>query len=159
MRYATADEAKEMKKYVGAAVKEAMKSTCTKSQRGAVIVKNGEIIGRGYNKPTIERLCDPCIREDIKDNGRVELCSAIHAEQMAILDALKKGKPLEGSRMFHIKAKDGKIKPSEDTSCTVCSRIILEAGIKDFVLLHKKGFAIYPADEFNKLSFDYFLNK
>ncbi len=159
MRYATKDEAKDMKKFIEIAAEEAKKSTCKKSQRGVVIVSNGEIIGRGYNKPTIEKLCDPCIRENIKENRRVELCSAIHAEQMAILDALKKCKNLEDSRMFHVAVKDGKMKFSEDTSCTVCSRIVLEAGIKDFVLLHKKGFAIYPADEFNKLSFDYFLKK
>jgi dCMP deaminase len=159
MRYATAYETKKMEKFIKIAAKEAKKSTCKKSQRGVVIVKNGEIIGRGYNKPTIEKLCNPCIRENVKDNEKVELCSAIHAEQMAIMDALKKGRNLEGSRMFHIAVKNGKIKFSEDTSCTVCSRIVLESDIKDFVLLHKKGFAIYPADEFNRLSFDYFLKK
>lgn len=159
MRYLTEKEAKEAEKFIRVAVEEANKSTCKKSQRGAVIVKNGEIIGVGYNKVTGEKFCNPCIREDIKDNTRVELCSALHAEQVAILNALKKGENLEGSRIFHIKVKDGKIKPSEDVSCTVCSRLVLECGISEFVLLHKKGFALYTAEEFNEKSFEYFLRK
>jgi dCMP deaminase len=157
MRYLTEEESKEAEKHILVAVEEAKKSTCKKSQRGAVIVKNGEIIGKGHNKVTIEELCDTCIREHITDNSRVELCSALHAEQLAILDALKKGKDLEGSRIFHIKVKNGKIKPSEDVSCTVCSRLVLEAGISEFVLLNKKGLALYSAEEFNRKSFEYFL--
>lgn len=159
MRYLVADEVGEAERYMNIAVEYAKKSNCKKSQRGAIIVKDGEIIGTGYNKITIEKLCDPCIRENIKDNSRVELCSALHAEQAAILDALKKDKILEGSRMYHIKVKDGLMKTSEDVSCTVCSRIILESGISEFVLLHKSGFVVYNARELNELSFKYFLDK
>jgi len=158
MRYLTGKEAKDAEKFIRVAAEEAKKSKCKKSQRGVVIVKNGKIIGRGHNKVTIEMYCDPCIRENIKDNSRVELCSAIHAEQMAIIDALKQGKNLEGSRMFHIKVKNKKIGFSEDVSCTVCSRIVLESGISEFVLLHRKGFALYGAEEFNKKSFEHFLD-
>ena len=157
MRYLAEEESKEAQKYILAAGEEAKKSTCKKSQRGVVIVKNNEIIGKGYNKVTIEKFCNPCIRENIKDNSRVELCSALHAEQVAILDALKRGKSLEGSRMFHIAVKNGEIKTSEDTSCTVCSKLVLESGISEFVLFHKKGFGLYSAEEFNRKSFEYFL--
>jgi len=157
MRYLTEEESEQAKKHILAAAEEAKKSTCKKSQRGAVIVKNGEIIGRGFNKVTIEEFCDPCIREDIKDNSRVELCPASHAEQVAIIDALRRGKNLEGSRIFHIKVKDGRIMPSEDVSCTVCSRLVLEAGIGEFVLLDKNGLALYSAEEFNRKSFEYFI--
>jgi len=157
MRYLIGEEAREAEKYILEAAEEAKKSTCKKSQRGAVIVKNGEIIGKGYNKVTNEKYCNPCIREDIKDNSRAELCSASHAEQIAILDAFKKGKDPEGSRMYHIKVKDGKIRPSGDVSCTVCSRLVLETGISEFVLLHEKGLAVYDSKEFNEKSFEYFL--
>jgi len=146
MRYLTHAESKEAKK-----------TTCKKSQRAAIIVKNGEILGKGYIKVTIEKHCDPCIRESIKDNSRVELCSATHAEQGAILDALKRGKNIEGSRMYHLKLKNGEISPSEDVSCTVCSRLVLASGISEFVLLHKKGFGLYSTKEFNEKSFEYFL--
>jgi len=158
MRYLTKEESKGVEKYIlPVLVEEAKKSTCKKSQRAATIVKNGEILGKGHNKVTIEKYCDPCIREGIKDNSRVELCSATHAEQEAILDALKKGKNIEGSRMYHIKLKNGEVKPSEDVSCTVCSRLVLGSNISEFVLLHKKGFALYSAEEFNEKSFEYFL--
>lgn len=157
MRYASENEINEIEKYMSIAAEEAKKSTCKKSQRGVVIVKDGKIIGRGYNKPTIEKLCNPCIREDIKDNSRVELCSAIHAEQMAILDALKKCHSLKGSRLYHVKVKNGEPKPSHAPSCTACSRLILEAEISEIVLWLKDGYVIYNAKEFNELSFRYFV--
>jgi dCMP deaminase len=157
MKYLTGDEAKKAEDYILLAAEESKKSTCKKSHRGVVIVKNDEVIGRGYNKATIDNLCNPCVRENIKDNSKVELCSAIHAEQLAIIDALKNGKSLEGSRMFHIKVKDGKQMHSEDTSCTVCSKLVLESGISEFVLSQSKGFALYTAEEFNRKSFEYFL--
>ncbi len=158
MRYLKGEEIKEAEKYIKIAAKEAIKSTCIKSQRGAVIVKNCDIIGKGYNKVTLEKLCNPCVRENIKDNSRVEMCSAIHAEQMAIIDAVKKGESLSGSRMYHIKVKNSKIAPSGNPSCTVCSRMLYEAGI-ELVLLHKEGYAVYSPEELNKLSFDYFLKR
>lgn len=159
---------KEIKKtqlYLRMAADMATSSTCKKTQRGVVIVSNGKVIGEGYNKVTIEECCRPCIREDIGDNSRVELCSAVHAEQMAILNALLNGHSLDGSVMYHVKLKNGEMRPSGKPSCTVCSRILdtirllrPEARIK-FVLWHKGGYAIYEPDELNKLSFEYFLKK
>ena len=159
MKYiANKEELKETKRYMDLAAEAAKKSTCKKSQRGAIIVKNGKIIGKGYNKVTIEEFCNPCIREEIKDNSRVELCSAIHAEQMAILDAINKKETTNGARMYHIRVKNGKEIPCGDPSCTVCSRLLYEVGI-EFVILHKNGYAVYQPDELNRLSFDYFLKK
>ncbi len=134
---------------------EAKNSKCTKSQRGVVIVKNGEIIGSGYNMPTIEELCNPCIREHIHNNSQVEMCSAIHAEQMAIVAVANSTNTLEGAVMYHIKTKNGEMQPSGKPSCTVCSRIILPTDLK-FVLWHEEGYAIYGAKELNELSFEYF---
>jgi dCMP deaminase len=151
-------ELEETKEYLKEAVKEARKSRCVKSQRGAVLVKNGRIIGRGHNKTTLPDLCNPCIREKISDNSRVELCAAIHAEQMAIIDAALNGKSIRGATLYHIKLKKGKPVPSGEPSCTVCSRLICAAGIK-FVLWHENGYVIYEPREINELSFKYFLKK
>lgn len=161
------EEIEKTKQYMEIAAEVAKKSTCTKSQRGALIVKNGKIIGAGYNKPTNEKWCTPCIRENIHDNSRLELCSANHAEIMAIFDALKKGGSLEGSVMYHIKVKNGEMARSGPATCTFCSRLILESGIKEFVLWHRKnfrqgyeqGYYVYTAEEFNELSFEYFLKR
>lgn len=155
MYYITNEKEKEeTKRYMELAAEEARKSTCKKSQRGALIVKGEVILSRGHNKVTLSELCNPCIRENIKDNSHVELCSAIHAEQMALLKV--NNKLLKDARMYQIKVKDGEMKPSGKPSCTVCSRMIYEAGI-EFVLWHKEGYAVYSPEEFNKLSFEYFL--
>lgn len=161
MRYATDEsEIKEIKKYLKLTADEAIKSKCKKSQRGVVIVKSKRIISRGNNKVTLERICNPCIREHIKDNSKVELCSAIHAEQTAIINAIKKGKSLKNSKMYHIKVKDGKMCPSGKPSCTVCSRMVLESGIAEFINLEKVGkYAVYDSREFNELSYQYFADK
>lgn len=159
MRYLIGDEAKESEEYMKIAAEYAKNSTCRKSKRGAIIVKDGEIIGKGYNKVTIEGLCDPCIREEIKDNSRVELCSAIHAEQMAIIDVINNSKSLDGSRMYHIKVKNEEMRKSGKPSCTICSREILESGIAEFVLWHEEGYMVYDSKELNELSFKYFLEK
>ncbi|MDP3955611.1 MAG: deaminase [bacterium] len=157
MKYITdKKELEETEYYMKLAEKEAKKSTCRKSQRGAIIVKDGKVIGKGYNKVTLEKLCNPCIREKIRDNSRVELCSAIHAEQMAMIDAVNSGQTLKEARMYHTKVKKGEVVPCNDLSCTVCSRMIYEAGI-DFVLWHSKGYALYDPEELNRLSFNCFL--
>jgi len=141
---------------MGLAALEARKSECKKSRRGVIIVNSGNIIGKGHNKVTLEKLCNPCIRKDIRSGNRVELCSALHAEQMAIMD---KSGSLKGSRMYHIALENGKIVYSGSPCCTVCSRMIYESGISEFVLLHKEGYTIYNTKEFNELSFDYVLKK
>jgi len=137
---------------------EAAKSTCKKSQRGVVIIdKHDEIIGVGYNKPTDERSCELCLDGKININKK-ELCSAIHAEQMALLNSDRD--KLKNSRMYHIETKDKEPIYSEEPSCTLCSRLLVFSGIKEFVLYKKEGFVIYNTGEFNKLSYDYvFKNK
>lgn len=156
MRFLEGEEKEEAMKFILEAAEEAKKSTCKKSHRGVVIVKNGEIIGRGRNNTTIEKYCNPCIRENIRDKGNVELCAAYHAEQDAIIDALEKGRKLNGSRMYHVKVKNGEIKTSGEPSCTVCSRLVVRSKIGEFVLLHDKGVAVYDSKEFNEKSFEYF---
>ncbi len=161
MKFAEKYEIPQIEEYLRLAAEEAKKSTCKKSKRGAIIVKPGEYYELGHNKVTDERFCSPCIREDIKDNSRVELCSAIHAEQMAIFNAAIycRNADLSGSRLYHIKVKDEKMVPSGKPSCTVCSRLIVGSGISEVVLWHPEGYAIYDAEEFNELSFKYCLSK
>lgn len=149
------EELQKTREYFNLAAEEAKKSTCKKSQRGAIIVKNGKVIGKGYNKVTYPKLCNPCIREEIHGNGRVELCAAIHAEQMAIIDACNKGNTIKGATIYHVKIKNREEKTCNDLSCTVCSRLVSEAGIK-FVLHEDRGFVVYEPEEFNRLSFEYF---
>lgn len=156
MRFLEGKEKEEAMKFILEAAEEAKKSTCKKSQRGVVIVKDGEIIGRGRNNTTIEKYCNPCIRQNIDNKVNVELCAAYHAEQDAMFNALENGKDLRNSRMYHIKVKDGEIKTSGEPSCTVCSRLVVRSGIGEFVILHDEGVAVYGSKEFNEKSFEYF---
>lgn len=136
------------------AAKKAENSRCKKSQRGAVIADEvGNIIGRGCNMPTICDMC--CLREKVHDNGQIERCTAIHAEQVAILDALSRRGDLKGLILHHIKVKDGQMVPSGAPSCTLCSRVTSFTGLR-VVLWHQEGYALYDAEEFNELSFEYF---
>lgn len=158
MRYATEEERGDIYHCMRLAAEQALKSTCKKSLRGVIIVNRDIIVGKGYNKPTIPELC--CSREKAIGNNQQNLCSAIHAEEMAILDAINSNSRigLQRAKLYHIKVKDKKMQLASPPSCTICSRLILESGIAQVVLSHEQGYAIYNAKEFNQLSFQYFQN-
>jgi len=151
------EEISEIERWVQEAEKEARKSKCLKSQVGVVIVKDGNIISKGYNKIVVtdgllvdkEGYCNPCIREDIHNNSLVERCYAIHAEQMALINAKC---DLEGSTMYHAKIKNGKRVPIEVPTCTVCNRMLKEAGVY-FICLQKEGYVKYSPEEIVNISF------
>lgn len=151
------EELLKIKRWIKEAEKEARKSKCLKSQVGVVIVKDEKIISKGYNKIVVtDKLfvnkagyCNPCIREDIHNNSLVERCYAIHAEQMALINAKC---DLKGSTMYHVKIKKGKIVPIEVPTCTVCNRMLKEAGIY-FVCLQKEGYVKYSPEELVNISF------
>lgn len=74
--------------YMNEARKQALESNCQQTHWGAIVVDHeGEIIGRGFNYvPTDElyRYCNPCIRKDIRSSTQHEMCSARHAEVIAL---------------------------------------------------------------------------
>ncbi|HCZ07467.1 MAG TPA: deoxycytidylate deaminase [Thermotogae bacterium] len=99
------------------------RSTCFHRKVGALIVKSNRIIATGYNQPPSGfPHCDEigCIRDDlqIKSGERQEVCYALHAEQNAITQAAKFGIATEGGTMYVTH------KP-----CSVCARLIINAGI------------------------------
>lgn len=105
-------------------------SSCVRNGRqvGAVIVKNKRILTTGYNgAPTGVLNCRDkgyCLRDKlgIPSGTRAEMCYAIHAEQNAIIQAAKMGISVEGSTMY-----------VTHQPCSVCTRIIINAGIKRVV--------------------------
>lgn len=158
MRFADIKESKVISYYMEIAANIAQQSLCKKSKRGAVIVRENEILGGGYNQATLFGYCNPCVRLEIRDNTQMEMCPEIHAEQMAIFNALNtipKGESLNGSRLYHIKTKEGIPVYSGSPTCTSCSKPIFFLGINEVVLSHKEGYAIYPSEEFNRLSLEY----
>ena len=99
----------------------AKRSHCVKAQVGAVLTKDTRIISIGYNGPPAgTHNCDEewpetgCARD-----ARGSCSLALHAEENAILYAVKNGADLEGSTLYIT------LSP-----CLPCARIIFSAGIK-----------------------------
>lgn len=105
---------------------------------GCVIVKDKRIMTTGYNgAPAGLRTCKErgeCMRSklNIASGTRAEVCYAIHAEQNAILQAAKLGISIDGATLY-----------CTHQPCSVCAKMIVNAGIKRVV--YEQG---YP-DQFS----------
>ena len=103
---------------------------------GAVIVKDKRIMTTGYNgAPAGLKTCKErgeCLRRKlgIASGTRAEVCYAIHAEQNAIIQAAKLGVSIDGATLY-----------CTHQPCSVCARMIINAGIKRVV--YQEG---YPDD-------------
>ncbi len=140
----------------------ARQSLCHNRKCGTVIVADGEVIGRGYNAPCLDKEENRRCNQDLgpaKPNFDKTCC--MHAEWRAITDAMKKnpGK-LTGSTLYFTSVdEEGKIKFSGEPSCTTCSRMSLDAGVGTFMLWQERGMAAYPTDEYDRVSYEYVLNE
>ncbi len=109
------------------AVNLAKRSHCIKRHVGAVLVKETRIISIGYNgPPSGTHNCD----EEFPESGCAKdskgSCSlAIHAEQNAILYAVKNNASVEGSTLYVT------LSP-----CLACARIIYSMGIESVIYLN-----------------------
>jgi deoxycytidylate deaminase len=159
MIYLKDKEEKKAKGWMKEATEVAKKALCLDHKCGAVIVKNDELIGKGYNAPPLD---DPknrtCLSEYSKTSKpKFDRTCCMHAEWRAIIDALKNHpEKIAGSSLYFSRVEDhGQIKKSGEPYCTVCSRFALDTGISYFLLWQEKGIASYPTDEYNKLSYDF----
>ena len=153
MRIIAELEKAQAETYIEIAACAAKNSPCLKSQRGAVIVLDDVVIGAGNNHPPDGSKCKTCLRKEHPEKTYTEPCRALHAEEAALLAAYKNGHAeLEEAVMYHIKVKDGKKVRSGKPSCTICAKLILAAGIKEFILWHEEGLTAYTAKENYELS-------
>lgn len=146
--------------YFEEAVKEARKALCLRSKCGSVIVDSeGAIIGKGYNAPPQDdistRRCNR--KHELDATFKSDKTCCVHAEQRAIMDALKNNPDkIKGSTLYFIRLDDnGEMKYSSKPYCTICSKMSLDVGIKYFALYQKEGIGIYGTKEYNELSFAY----
>ena len=108
------------------------RSHCVRAQVGAVLVKDTRIISIGYNGPPADtHNCD----EEWPDTGcardsRGSCSLALHAEENAILYAVKNGSKINGSTLY-----------TTLSPCIACARLILSSGIK--LVLFKDSYAEY----------------
>ncbi len=106
------------------------RSTCLRRHVGAVIVKENHILSTGYNgAPKGFKHCEEvgCVREqlNVPEGQRHELCRGLHAEQNAIIQAAVFGVPIKGATIY-----------TTHFPCSVCSKMIVNAEIKEVVYLH-----------------------
>ncbi len=152
-------EEKEAMKYIDIAAKLAINATCDRSKCGSIIVKDGEIIGQGINSPPANILSQKrcSCSKDSYDVKITDKTCCIHAEQRAIMDALKHhSQKIFGSRIYFIRLdKHDKKIEAGNPYCTMCSKMALDTGIKEFVLWHNSGITVYDTEEYNDLSFQY----
>lgn len=159
MRYLSGAEEKEAMKFLEEAERAAQNSTCLRTKCGSVIIKNGKIIGVGFNSPPFglesQRRCEN--QKDGYHKKVTDKTCCVHAEQRAIMDALRRNpKELKGARLYFVRlGGDGKKAPSGKPYCTICSKMALDVGIAEFVLWHKKGICIYGTEEYNDMSYEY----
>lgn len=112
------------------AVEVAKKATCGRSKCGSVIVRDGKIIGEGFNSPALSlesrRRC-ACAKSDLHPKVTDKTC-CVHAEQRAIMDALAKNpEKIKGSTLYFIRLDDeGFPKRSGEPYCTICSKMSLD---------------------------------
>ena len=99
----------------------AKRSHCVKAQVGAVLAKDTRIISIGYNGPPAgTHNCDEEWSETGCARDSKGSCSlALHAEENAILYAVKNGANLEGATLY-----------TTLSPCLPCARLIFSAGIK-----------------------------
>lgn len=141
------------------AIEVAKNSTCLRSKCGSIIIKDNKIIGKGYNSPPNEiesqRRC--LNNKENYDKKITDKTCCIHAEQRAIMDALKNSSDnLKESKLYFIRLdKNNNIEFAAKPYCTICSKMALDVGIKYFVLLHDNGLKEYPIEEYNDLSYEF----
>ena len=118
------------------------RSTCLRRCYGAIIVKNDEIVSTGYNgAPRGRKNCmdlGRCTREalNIPSGQRYELCRSVHAEMNAIISAARRDTLGATLYLAGRDAKNGQLL-HDATSCSMCRRVIINAGISRVVI--RKG--------------------
>lgn len=120
------------------------RSTCLRRIFGAVIVNNDEVISTGYaGAPRGRKNCSDmgfCIRQKlgIPRGERYELCRSVHAESNAIISASRK--QMLGSTLYLVGIEmDTKEYVKNVSSCSMCKRMIINAGITKVVFRDTKN--------------------
>lgn len=128
------------------------RATCLRRIYGAVVVKNDEIISTGYNgAPRGRSNCtdiNRCRREELNvpQGERYELCRSSHAEANAIISAARKD--MIDSTLYLV-GRDAKThdKLSVSEPCSMCKRMIINAGIKQVVCQNGDRIVTYDVED------------
>lgn len=160
MEYLKGQQENEAMLWMNKAVEVAKKALCLRVKCGTIIVKDGEIIGEGYNAPPLDLEENQTCNEEFGPGKlKYDRTCCMHAEWRAIMDALRRNpEKIKGSNLYFIRIDEsGEIKKSGKPYCTVCSRMALDVGIEKFLLWHEEGISEYSTDKYNRLSYEYVL--
>jgi len=167
MKYITDEQEKrQAENFIEKAKEEAHKATCDRAKCGAIIVSStGDILSRGFNSPPgeseEERRCSLDKRSyDFKVTDKT---CCMHAEQRAIISALRTHpNKLNGAKLYFARFRsdgtqqlNGDMDAKHQLYCTLCTKLMYDVGIAEFILPHVKGIGVYTRDEFLKRSYDY----
>lgn len=139
--------------YLDIAQTVAERGTCLRRCFGAIIVKNDSIISTGYNgAPRGRKNCSDigsCRREEMKipRGQRYELCRSVHAEANAIIAASRENMIGATLYMACIDPRTHEVLAGT-TSCSMCKRQIINAGIKEVIVRETKEiYSVYPVED------------
>lgn len=129
--------------YLDLAEMVSQRGTCLRRNYGAVIVKNDEVISTGYvGSPRGRKNCSDlgvCIRQKmmVPRGERYELCRSVHAEANAIISASRD--KMLGSTLYLVgKEVEGDRYVSNSCSCSMCKRMVINAGIETVIIRDDK---------------------
>lgn len=129
------------------------RGTCLRRNFGAIIVKNDEIVSTGYvGAPRNRQNCidlGECIRQklNVPRGTRYELCRSVHAEANAIISASRS--EMIGAALYLVgKEKDDGTLVKDAMPCSMCKRMIINAGIeKVYIRDDKENYRVYNVVE------------
>jgi dCMP deaminase len=117
----------------------AQRSPCIRRQYGAIIVKDDTIVSAGYNGPArgvVNCIEVGCLKNkmNLPHYSGYEFCTAVHAEENAVVNAARNGSNVLGGKMFVFGQNFEDKSIVEARSCERCKRIIINAGIKEVII-------------------------
>ena len=131
------------------------RGTCLRKQYGAVIVKNDEVVATGYvGAPRSRSNCIDlgyCIREqlNVPRGERYELCRSVHAEANAIISASRDRMLGSAIYLTGIDLKDNGNYVKNANPCSMCKRMIINAGIETvYIRDDKDNYRVIKVQEF-----------
>jgi dCMP deaminase len=121
--------------FLAMAIMASTRATCLRRAVGAVVVSGNRILATGYNgSPSGTKHCSAagCLRQElgIPSGARHEICRGAHAEMNAIAQAAQSGTAISGCTVY-----------ATAEPCSICCKIIINAGCKRVVYLSP-----YPDD-------------
>jgi Cytidine and deoxycytidylate deaminase zinc-binding region len=144
--------------YFDHAAQEAQKALCKRARCGTVIVKDGNIIGRGSNGPAPGDSLRCEDRYVLTRKSKYDKTCCVHAEWRAIVDACKRAAAtIEGATLYFMRIDENdNFTDAGEPFCTVCSRLALESGVATFGLWNQSGAVLYDTRTYNQKSYDYY---